>query len=213
MWEPQIYSQADRLQNRDERVAVWQRHSALLRGEIAQGRVRIFDSDRIPMDALRAATPTFLVRDDARTYLARIDLRLEEVMQVPFDDEPESQATSTSEAANDELESKEIPASEDANDGPRIEETPAGVAANDEPQREPSPNARRRRWTSAMNEEFDVIARNYSAEVVAERFGMTIEYARKHKRRLDEKRVLTAKKEEEDRVSAHDWMARVVKQD
>lgn len=95
VWEPHIYSQADRLKNRDDRIAVWQRHSALLREEVAHGRVRIFDSDRIPMDALRAATHTFLVRDDARAYLARIDLRLEEIMQDPFDDMPESEEAPT----------------------------------------------------------------------------------------------------------------------
>ncbi|MCY1220380.1 hypothetical protein D9M72_323900 [compost metagenome] len=198
VWEPQIYSQANRLQNRDERVAVWLRHGELLRDQIGKGRVRIFDSDRIPMDALRAATPTFLVRDDVRAHLARMDLRLEEVMEDRFDDEPESEDAPTTEAADDQ---------------PQSEKAPASLAANDEAQREPGPSRSRRRWTPAMNEEFDLIARNHSDEVVAERFAMTIEYVRKHKRRLDEKRILAAKKEEEDRVSAHDWMAKTVTHD
>lgn len=200
-WEPQIYTQAERLQNRDERVAVWLRHGEFLRDQIGKGRVRIFDSDRIPMDALRAATPTFLVRDDVRAHLARMDLRLEEVMKDPFDDEPESEDAPTTEAADD---------------GPQSEESPTSEAATDEPQSGPGPNTPRRHWTPAMKEEFEMIARHHSVEVAAKRFDMKIAYARKQLRRLQEEIALAEKEKEEEKGSSRiegRWPSRTVMHD
>lgn len=172
VWEPQIYTQADRLQNRDERVAVWLRHGEFLRDQIGKGRVRIFDSDRIPMDALRAATPTFLVRDDVRAHLARIDLRLEEVMEDPSDDEPKN------------------------------EESPASGPADDAPKNELSPNITRRRWTFEMKERF-ALEMLLNEEKTALHYGMTIAYARKHLRRIQEEKEVAAKEATNSRLETH----------
>lgn len=77
-WEPHIYSYGDRSDIRMRRLDFQAKQKSILLGEVTEGRVRIFDSDRKPLKAL--GWDVLLPPSDAREYLKRIGIASAEFM-------------------------------------------------------------------------------------------------------------------------------------
>lgn len=75
-WEPRIYSKEDRNEIALRWLEVRNKHNARLAQEIAQGRIRIFDADRMPQSAPQPQVHSFLTRKDAQAYLESVGLSL-----------------------------------------------------------------------------------------------------------------------------------------
>lgn len=81
-WEPVLRTERDIEQIRHSRGDAQLLHDALLKIEIAQGRIRHFDRDRIPV-APHFERITYLPWQDAQDYLARSELDLQLLMHGP----------------------------------------------------------------------------------------------------------------------------------
>lgn len=79
-WEPRIRSAEDRIDVVRRRLDAYAKHNARLTKEVARGKVRIFDIDRVPQDAPHPQVYSFLTREDAQAYLDSVSLSLHVVL-------------------------------------------------------------------------------------------------------------------------------------
>lgn len=79
-WQPHIFSDAERLKLREERLDIRLAHGKLLKQAIAQGRLRLFDAHRVPQQGPQPDAHSFFTREDAQAYLEGSGFSLADVI-------------------------------------------------------------------------------------------------------------------------------------
>lgn len=79
-WEPRICSQEDRRRLRERRGEIRLQHNARIIEAIAQGRIRLFDANRVAQSAPHFQIRSFLTSEDAEAYLQSAGLSLAEIV-------------------------------------------------------------------------------------------------------------------------------------